>query len=31
MPSSNPAFGRGFARAASGQGGYAGWGSAPQQ
>jgi uncharacterized YccA/Bax inhibitor family protein len=34
MPSSNPAFGRGFARAASGQGtpgtGYAGWGSAPQ-
>jgi uncharacterized YccA/Bax inhibitor family protein len=39
MPSSNPAFGRGFARAVSGQGnpgqgnpgtGYAGWGSAPQ-
>jgi uncharacterized YccA/Bax inhibitor family protein len=31
MPSSNPAFGRGFARAASGQGtGYAGWGSGPQ-
>jgi len=34
MPSSNPAFGRGFARAASGQGypgqGTAGWGSAPQ-
>jgi uncharacterized YccA/Bax inhibitor family protein len=35
MPSSNPAFGRGFARAASGQGpsawGTAGRGSAPQQ
>jgi uncharacterized YccA/Bax inhibitor family protein len=34
MPSSNPAFGRGFARAANGQGnpgqGYAGWGAAPQ-
>jgi uncharacterized YccA/Bax inhibitor family protein len=34
MPSSNPAFGRGFARAVSGQGttgqSYAGWGSAPQ-
>jgi uncharacterized YccA/Bax inhibitor family protein len=34
MPSSNPAFGRGFARTVNGQGapgtGYAGWGSAPQ-
>ena len=34
MPSSNPAFGRGFARAVNGQGapgtGYAGWGAAPQ-
>jgi uncharacterized YccA/Bax inhibitor family protein len=33
MPSSNPAFGRGFARAVSGQGsgqGYATWGSGPQ-
>src|SRR5437764_423814 len=31
MPSSNPAFGRGFARAASGQGpAGAGWGTAPQ-
>jgi uncharacterized YccA/Bax inhibitor family protein len=34
MPSNNPAFGRGFARAVSGQGnpgqGYAGWGGAPQ-
>ena len=35
MPSSNPAFGRGFARAGSGQGpsawGTAGWGNTPQQ
>jgi uncharacterized YccA/Bax inhibitor family protein len=33
MPSSNPAFGRGFARAVNGQGqgpGAAGWGAAPQ-
>jgi uncharacterized YccA/Bax inhibitor family protein len=33
MPSSNPAFGRGFARAVNGQGygqGTAGWGAAPQ-